>query len=284
MKLMPWDDVHLKTAKEIRSDSRFSLFFLYLVRIELPGPSFAYKIGVSSDVEKRLESLTFPGPYEVLKTWSLTRGVAYGSEAKIKTLCNSLAYDGEPFLRSGSSELFGSAFVDEFGIIGIDKVVSSFLLADLVPYTRRLEKIILDNSYKEKPARTRTEVQPDPDEAQPVMEDEASDYDWSNVPNDELNGDRRHDAYHEKLRRSVEAVQEYNASRDVSKQFAITGSLLRRLSNCKPRLVKQWMESNADYLKAYDAEMAFGSRQNVGKPDPRSVIKWNESADGKYKW
>lgn len=48
------------------------------------------------------------------------------------------------------------------------------------------------------------------------------------------NSDRRHDAYIEKLRRSVEAVQEYNAGLDDSDQFAITGSLLRQLTKVKP--------------------------------------------------
>jgi hypothetical protein len=64
----------------------------------------------------------------------------------------------------------------------------------------------------------------------PVADDEPSGFDWRDVPNTELNGDRRHDAYQEKLRRSVEAVQEYNAGRELDEQFSITGSLLRQLT------------------------------------------------------
>ena len=48
--------------------------------------------------------------------------------------------------------------------------------------------------------------------AAPVaIEKEPTGFDWRSVLNAELNGDRRHDAYAEKLRRSVEAIQEYNA-------------------------------------------------------------------------
>lgn len=91
-------------------------------------------------------------------------------------------------------------------------------------------------------------------------------------------GDRRHDAYAEKLRRSVEAVQEYNAGRDMSEQFAITGSLLRQLTGVKPGKVKQWMDENKAALDGYNA--GYSARQNVGKVEPRSVIKWSEAAYG----
>jgi hypothetical protein len=44
-------------------------------------------------------------------------------------------------------------------------------------------------------------------------------------PAAELKGDRCHDAYAEKLRRSVEAIQGYTAGLALDEQFAITGSL-----------------------------------------------------------
>ncbi len=102
------------------------------------------------------------------------------------------------------------------------------------------------------------------------------------VPNAELNGDRRHDAYAEKLRRSVEAIQDYNAGLDDSEQFAITGSLLRQLTGTKPGKVKEWMTEHKLELNNYNA--GYGSRQNVSKPAPKSVIKWSESAYGAYEW
>jgi len=67
-----------------------------------------------------------------------------------------------------------------------------------------------------------------------TADDEPSGFDWRNVPNAELNGDRRHDVYAEKLCRSFEAIQEYNAGRDDSEHFSITGSLLRQLTGVNP--------------------------------------------------
>ena len=102
--------------------------------------------------------------------------------------------------------------------------------------------------------------------------DEPSGFDWRNVPNAELNGDRRHDAYAEKLRRSVEAIQEYNAGRYSDEQFAITGSLLRQLTKVKPGKVAEWMAQHEAELSAYADELGHGPRQNTGKPDVRSAI------------
>jgi hypothetical protein len=114
------------------------------------------------------------------------------------------------------------------------------------------------------------------------VEGEPAGFDWRKVPNAELKGDRRHDAYAEKLRRSVEAIQDYNAGLDDSEQFSITGSLLRQLTGVKPGKVKLWMDSNQAELDSYNA--SYPARQNTDKPDPRSVIKWDESVYGAYEW
>ena len=140
---------------------------------------------------------------------------------------------------------------------------------------KRLEQAQGEPAAKAKPAAKVT-VKP------VVSADEASGFDWRNVSNAELNGDRRHDAYAEKLRRSVEAIQEYNAGLDDSEQFAITGSLLRQLTGVKPGKVKLWVDANQTELDSYNA--GYGARQNTGKPDPRSVIKWSEAAYGAYDW
>ena len=115
-----------------------------------------------------------------------------------------------------------------------------------------------------------------------ITADESSGFDWRDIPNAELKGDRRHEAYREKLRRSVEAIQDYNAGRELDEQFSITGSLLRQLTGVKPGKVKQWMDENKAALDAYNE--GYSIRQNVGKPDPRSVIKWSEAAYGAYEW
>lgn len=132
------------------------------------------------------------------------------------------------------------------------------------------------------PTDSKPAAKAQPEIIEPIEDDEPTGFDWREVPNDVLNGDRRHDAYHEKLRRSVEAIQEYNAGLDDSDQFAITGSLLRQLSKVKPALVKSWMNEREAELSRYNA--GYGGRQNTGKPDPRSVIKWSETAYGEYEW
>jgi len=123
---------------------------------------------------------------------------------------------------------------------------------------------------------TKVKVEPDP-----ILEADQTGFNWRNVAKAELNGDCRHDAHPEKPRRSVEAIQEYNAGRDDDDQFAITGSILRQLSKVKPGLVKEWMGEHSSELDACNA--GYGARQNTGKPDPREVIKWSE-VYGQYEW
>ena len=82
--------------------------------------------------------------------------------------------------------------------------------------------------------------------------------------------------------RSVEAIQEYNAGRELDEQFAVTGSLLRQLTKVKPGKVKEWMSEREAELNSYNS--GFAPRQNTGKPDPREVIKWSEGAYGAYAW
>jgi len=42
------------------------------------------------------------------------------------------------------------------------------------------------------------------------------------------------------------------------------------------------MTENKAALDSYNS--GYGSRQNVGKPDPKAVIKWSEQAYGIYDW
>jgi hypothetical protein len=116
----------------------------------------------------------------------------------------------------------------------------------------------------------------------PTKTAKPSDFEWRQVPNAELKGDRRNGAYAEKLRRSVEAIQAYNAGLPLDEQFEITGSLLRQLTKVKPEKVKEWMDVHQAELDSYNA--GYSPRQNTGKPNLRSAIKWNEAAYGAYEW
>ena len=108
--------------------------------------------------------------------------------------------------------------------------------------------------------------------------------DWKSVPNAELEGDRRNDAYKEKLRRSVEAIQEYNAGRELSEQYSITTSILRELAGVSPKMIKPWMDEQQEALESYRNAQGHTYRQNADKPGPRSVMKWSEAAYGEYQW
>lgn len=118
----------------------------------------------------------------------------------------------------------------------------------------------------------------------PVADDEPADLNWRNVPNSELNGDRRNGAYKEKLRRSVEAIQEYNAGLEVPEQYGINTSILRQLAGVSPKLIGPWMDEHRAELESYSEAQGHSYQQNKGKPDPRSVLKWSEAAYGKYEW
>ena len=122
--------------------------------------------------------------------------------------------------------------------------------------------------------------------AAPIEKDaeESAGFDWRSVPNAELNGDRRNDAYKEKLRRSVEAIQEYNAGLELPEQFKINTSILRALAGVSPKMIKPWMAERKAELESYTNAQGHGFKQNAGKPDPRSVIKWSEQAYGEYQW
>ncbi len=117
-----------------------------------------------------------------------------------------------------------------------------------------------------------------------VVADEPTGFDWRDVPNAELNGDRRRDAYAEKLRRSVEAIQEYNAGRELGEQYKISNSLLRQMTNVKPDKVIDWVAKHKAELDSYSEAQGHTYHQNKGKADARTAIKWSESAYGVYEW
>ena len=99
-----------------------------------------------------------------------------------------------------------------------------------------------------------------------------------------LKSDLRQDAYKEKLRRSVEAIQEYNAGRELSEQYGINTSILRSLAGVSPKLIRPWMKEKETELESYSKAQGHIYRQNVGKADARTVMKWSEAAYGEYEW
>ena len=102
------------------------------------------------------------------------------------------------------------------------------------------------------------------------------------MTNTELLGSRKRGAAEEKLRRTVEAIQEYNAGRELSEQIAINKGSLRKITKVKAQSVNEWVDANAAEIEAYTEAQGHSYRQNVGKD--LSVIKWSEAAYGAYEW
>lgn len=85
------------------------------------------------------------------------------------------------------------------------------------------------------------------------------------IPNAELIGSKKSGAAEERLRRTVEAIQEYNAGRDLAEQIAINKGSLRKLAGVNAQTVNNWVDSHAAELKEYAEAQSHGYRQNVGK-------------------
>jgi len=138
------------------------------------------------------------------------------------------------------------------------------------------------------PTDSKPAAKAQPEIIEPIEDDEPTGFDWREVPNDVLNGDRRHDARYEKLRRSVEAVEEYNAGLETADKFAVNSSLLRQLTGVRPNLVAEWIEENKAWIDRCNDGLS--ARQNVGKINPKNpdkvkaAIKWSEAAYGEYEW
>ena len=101
------------------------------------------------------------------------------------------------------------------------------------------------------------------------------------IPNAELIGSRKRGAFEERLRRTVEAIQDYNAGRPLEEQIAINKGSLRKIAKGNVRAINEFVDDNEE-IEAYSEAQGHTYRQNVGKD--LSVIKWSEEAYGAYEW
>jgi hypothetical protein len=102
------------------------------------------------------------------------------------------------------------------------------------------------------------------------------------IPNAELMGSKKRGAAEERLRRTVEAIQEYNAGRELAEQIAVNKGSLRSLAGVNAQTINTWVDDHAAELAQYSEAQGHGYRQNVGQD--LSVIKWSEAAYGAYEW
>ena len=80
----------------------------------------------------------------------------------------------------------------------------------------------------------------------------------------------------ERIRRTVAAIQDFNAGRELADQIAVNSGSLRQLAGVNVKKVNEWVKGHAAELDEYATAQGHGFRQNVGKD--LSVIKlaWNE--------
>ncbi len=108
--------------------------------------------------------------------------------------------------------------------------------------------------------------------------------DWREMSNAELNGSHIPGSADEKIRRSIEAVQDFNAGLDKEDQWSITPTVIRKLSGSNGNRVKDYLERYpeiAEMLEQYNS--GFGYHQNRYRGDPREAMRW-PSAYGEYEW
>lgn len=118
---------------------------------------------------------------------------------------------------------------------------------------------------------------------------------WCNVPSADLLEMTSELANCEKLRRSLEAVEEWNLRNGRSQGYAPTGALLASLAGIAQSEADLWLARPgiAADVALLMSGLNIGSKgprifntmknEHERKPDPRSVIKWNERY-GDYEW
>ena len=108
--------------------------------------------------------------------------------------------------------------------------------------------------------------------------------DWREMSNADLNGSRLPGSADEKVRRSIEAIQEFNAGLDKEDQWAITPTVIQKLSGSNANRVRDYLSRHPEteaMLEQYNS--GFGYHQNRYRGDPREAMRWS-LAYGEYEW
>ena len=104
------------------------------------------------------------------------------------------------------------------------------------------------------------------------------------MSNAELNGSRLPGSADEKIRRSIEAIQAFNAGLEREDHWAITPTVVKKLSGSNANRVSDYLERHsetAQMLERYNKD--YGYHQNRYRGDPREAIRW-PAAYGAYEW
>ena len=104
------------------------------------------------------------------------------------------------------------------------------------------------------------------------------------MSNAELNGSQIPGSADKKIRRSIQALYEYNEGRSHSEQWSITSTVVQKLSGSNANRVKDYLARHPKVewqLEQYNQD--YGYQQNRGKGHPRESVQWPASY-GKYEW
>ena len=104
------------------------------------------------------------------------------------------------------------------------------------------------------------------------------------MSNAELNGSQIPGSVDEKIRRSIEALYDYNEGQSHSEQWSITSTVVQKLSGSNANRVKDYLARHPKVerqLEQYNQD--YGYQQNRGKGHPRESVQWPVSY-GEYEW
>lgn len=101
--------------------------------------------------------------------------------------------------------------------------------------------------------------------------------DLRKLPDSDLSGKKKGYA-EERIRRTVAAIQDYNAGRELADQIAVNSGSLRQLAGVNAKKVNEWVKGHAAELEEYATAQGHGFRQNVGKDLSVITMAWNEPA------
>ncbi len=108
--------------------------------------------------------------------------------------------------------------------------------------------------------------------------------DWTEMSNADLNGSQIPGSADEKIRRSIEAIYDFNEGRSPDEQWSITPTVIQKLSGSNANRVKAYLSDHPKVVKTLERyNKGFGYHQNRGKGTPRDTVKWPASY-GAYEW
>ena len=104
------------------------------------------------------------------------------------------------------------------------------------------------------------------------------------MSNADLNGSQIPGSADEKIRRSIEAIYDFNEGRSPDEQWSITPTVIQKLSGSNANRVKAYLSDHPKVVKTLERyNKGFGYHQNRGKGTPRDTVKWPASY-GAYEW